>query len=167
MVQRDASICSCGQPVEAGHPPCATDVEAAQARRTRESERAEEAYRAWSQAPPSQRQLAAHHLTVASLVVAIRAEHNVSRLSVAAMLGVDAKTVKKWERGEASFPLGAVLGLEAGMAVDLLSRVAALRGVSLGLGAEIARLRRTRDLDAIHAAQDALTALEREIVRGR
>lgn len=151
----------------AGHSECATDGGAAHAPRTQESLRAEEAYRAWSQAPASKRQLAAHHITVAALLRDVLKAHDVSKLRFAAMIGVDKKTVQKWLTGEAPTPLAVLLGLPTEMSLDFIERLSALRGVRGGMGFEIAKLRRTRNLDAIHVAQDELTALAREIGRGR
>lgn len=135
----------------------------ASSQRTGESVRAEEAYRDWSEAPPSQRPIAAHRLTVASELFALLKQHGVSKLRLALMVGVDDKTIRKWLDGRAPVPASIVLALPTDMALDFLARMAALRGCATNAAAEIAKLSTRVEL---RAAQRALLERDEELSRG-
>lgn len=132
--------------------------------RTNASLRAEQAYRDWTQAPPSERPLAAHRLTVASILFQVLAKCEVSNRRFAEMIEVDDKTVAKWLDGRAPVPAAVVLALPTDMALDFLARLAALRGSRSGLDHEIAKL---RTHDEVRAAQRALLARDDQIAGGR
>lgn len=167
MAHGSARLCTCDQQPRAVdacsvHTHALPEIRAEQTARTGESVRAESAYHDWSEAPPSERPLAAQRLAFAKILFHVLKSHGVSRLRFAAMIGVNEKQVRKMLDGRAPIPMASLGVMPTEMALDFTDAVLAMRrgeGRSSLIQRAIEELGRSRDLRAVNAAQRELLEL--------
>jgi hypothetical protein len=122
--------------------------------------RSEAAHRDWSASPPADRPLASARVSAARAFFKVLERHDVSRMRLAAMLGIDEKTVRQWLDGTKPIPLAALAAMPADMATDLADELLGSRsGSPTGARAVIAVSEALERTDIARASEGERRAL--------